>query len=276
MRRARSLVLDGVIALVEQSLLRQMPGADDEPRYQMFETVREFGLEQLAAAGEADEARQRHADYFLSIAENLQHGIRMTEDLTGLAPERDNVRLALTWFDEHGDADALLRLSVLLYGIWLAPGLYREGLQWIDRALNRSSTVASAPRVRALAAAGHLALFQWDYARAATYIAEGLALARELGDPLLVGGALHIAGLLVVPARRVWSGRSAARRGAVACCADWATVCRMRVETRASRSSSSGIPPWLRSSSTGRRGGIEEALAALSGGVGFSGGRSMR
>jgi tetratricopeptide (TPR) repeat protein len=189
-------VLDGVIALVEQSLLRQMPGVGDEPRYQMFETVREFGLEQLAAAGEANDARQRHADHFLNIAANLQHGIRMTEDLTRLSPERDNVRLALTWFDEHGDADALMRLSMLLYGVWFAPGLQREGWQWIDRALNRSSTAASAPRVLALAAAGNLALFQWDYARAATYITEGLALSRALGDPLLVGGALHMAGLL--------------------------------------------------------------------------------
>jgi predicted ATPase/transcriptional regulator with XRE-family HTH domain len=189
-------VLDGVIALVEQSLLRQVPGAGEEPRYQMFETVREFGLEQLTAAGEADEARQRHADHFLNIAANLQHGIRMTENLTRLSPERDNVLLALAWFDERGDAEALLRLSVLLYGVWFAPGLQREGLRWIDQALSLSTSVASAPRVLALAAAGNLALFQWDYARAATYITEGLALSRALGDPQLVGGALHMAGLL--------------------------------------------------------------------------------
>ena len=79
---------------------------------------------------------------------------------------------------------------------WFAPGLQREGLAVDRRALNRSSTAASAPRVLALAAAGNLALFQWDYARAATYITEGLALSRTLGDPLLVGGALHMAGLL--------------------------------------------------------------------------------
>jgi hypothetical protein len=58
-------ILDGLVTLMEQSLLRQMPGVGDEPRYLMLETVREFGLEQLAASGEDDEARQRHAGYFL-------------------------------------------------------------------------------------------------------------------------------------------------------------------------------------------------------------------
>jgi tetratricopeptide (TPR) repeat protein len=189
-------VLDGVVALVEQSLLRQIPGADDEPRYQPLETVREFGLEQLASAGEAVKTRQRHADYFLHIAENLQHGFRMMESQIGLASEQENVRLALTWFDEHGDTDALLRLSVLLNGIWLAPGMYREGLQWVERALSLSSSKASMPRIQALTAAGHLAAFQGDYVRAATFLTERLALARELGDPFLVGGALSFAGHL--------------------------------------------------------------------------------
>ena len=128
----RSPVLDGVVALVEQSLLRQMPGSDDEPRYQMLETVREFGLERLGAAGEEDEARERHARHFLTLAERRVHGIQLfmdLESLTRVAPEQDNVRLALTWFDDHGEIDALLELSSLLYGLWLAHGLYREGLQ---------------------------------------------------------------------------------------------------------------------------------------------------
>ena len=43
------------MALVEQSLVRQMPGTDDEPRYHMLETVREFGLERLAASGDEGE-----------------------------------------------------------------------------------------------------------------------------------------------------------------------------------------------------------------------------
>jgi non-specific serine/threonine protein kinase len=87
-------------------------------------------------------------------------------------------------------------LSVLLDGIWLAPGMYHEGFQWVERALSLSSSKASTPRIQALTAAGHLAAFQGDYARAATFLAERLALARELGDPFLIGGALGFAGHL--------------------------------------------------------------------------------
>jgi predicted ATPase/DNA-binding XRE family transcriptional regulator len=189
-------VLDSVIALVEQSLLRQIPGAGDEPRYQMFETVREFGLEQLAAAGEADETRQRHADHYLSISETFKYGLVMESVTASLAAERDNVLLALKWFDDHGDADALLQLSFLPYWPWLASGAYREGLQWIERALELAGNVPSTPRVNALVAASAMAIFQGDYARAAAYVAQNLTLTRTLGDPFLVGRALHLSGLL--------------------------------------------------------------------------------
>ena len=89
----------------------QMPGLDDEPRYQMLETVREFGLERLEAAGEEDEVRERHARHFLTLAERRVRGMQLFMDLesiTRVAPEQDNVRLALAWFDDHDEIDALL------------------------------------------------------------------------------------------------------------------------------------------------------------------------
>jgi predicted ATPase/class 3 adenylate cyclase len=192
-------VLDGIVALIEQSLLRPMPVPDDEPRYQMLETVREFGLERLAAAGEEDRVRQRHARHFLVLAERPDRGTQLFPDLesiTRVASEQDNVRLALAWVDDQGEIDGLLGLSSLLYDLCFAHGLYREGLRWLDRALTRSSHAASAGRVRALLAAGMLAVFQGDYTRATTFSGEGLVLARELGDPLRVAQALTIAGFL--------------------------------------------------------------------------------
>jgi tetratricopeptide (TPR) repeat protein len=192
-------VLDGLVALVEQSLVRQMSGNDDEPRYHMLETVREFGVEQLTSSGEADEARQRHAEHYLGLSADLAQGrsILMDQDsLTRVAAEHDNVRLALTWFDEHGEIDALLQLSSLLYGLWVGRGLYREGLQWVDRALEQSSYEASAALVRALNGAGILAIFQGDNARGETSLAKAEALARELGDPSLIGETLAYSAFL--------------------------------------------------------------------------------
>ena len=44
-------------------------GRTAQPRYVMLETVREYGLEQLEASGEADEGFQRHVDWCLGLAE---------------------------------------------------------------------------------------------------------------------------------------------------------------------------------------------------------------
>ena len=195
----RLAVLDGVAALVEQSLVRQMPGGNDEPRYRMLETVREFAMERLASSGEADDARQRHAEHFLRLSANLAQGRTILMDhasLTGVVADHDNVRLALAWFDEHGEIDALLQLSSLLYGLWFGRGLYREGLQWVERALERSSHGASPALVRALDGAGLLAILQGDNARGEQSLAKAEALARELDNPALIGETLAYSAFL--------------------------------------------------------------------------------
>jgi predicted ATPase/transcriptional regulator with XRE-family HTH domain len=195
----RLAVLDGLVALVEQSLVRQMPGAGAEPRYQMLETVREFGLERLVSSGDADDARQRHAEHFLRVSDDLMQASTILMDhasLMRVVAEHDNVRLALVWYDQHGEIDALLQLSSLLYGLWFSRGLYREGVQWVDRALERSQRVPSSTLIRALDGAGTLAIFQGDYVRATSFIEEGLALAQVLGDPSLMSEALTYAAFL--------------------------------------------------------------------------------
>ena len=187
-------VFDGIVALVEQSLLRQTPGLDDEPRYLMLETVREFGLERLALAGEVDDARQRHADHFLSLADSRAVGIRFRENLdnvTRFAPERDNVRLALAWFDEHGETrrppPPECRGVWPLAGVWVSIGRVSSGSNGHSRG---PATTGPRRAFRRSTRPRWLAMFQGDYERAAAFTHEALALARELGDPLLVGVSL--------------------------------------------------------------------------------------
>ena len=108
--------------------------------------------------GKKTTVRERHARHFLTLAERRVRGTQLFPDLesiTRVASEQDNVRLALTWFDEHDEIDALLTLSSLLYDLWLAHGLYREGLRWLERALERSSHTASAGRVRGACGGGN-------------------------------------------------------------------------------------------------------------------------
>src|SRR5215212_8864955 len=58
-------VFGGIASLIDKSLLRQEEGVAGEPRFRMLETVREYGLERLEAAGdEAEPIRRGQAAYF--------------------------------------------------------------------------------------------------------------------------------------------------------------------------------------------------------------------
>jgi predicted ATPase/DNA-binding CsgD family transcriptional regulator len=190
-------VLDGIASLTDKSLLRQDAGPDEHPRYHMLETVREFGLEQLALAGEEDETTAHHARYFVQLSASQGQDIQIQWSLDALqrvAADRDNVRQALAWCDAHEEFDALLQLCTLIFVAWTSPS--PEGSPWVERALERSRHIVSPARVRALNGAGVLAMFQGDYVRAADYIAEELTLAQVLNDTYLTGEALINAGML--------------------------------------------------------------------------------
>jgi predicted ATPase/class 3 adenylate cyclase len=195
-------VFDGIAALIEQSLLRQAAGSDHVPTYVMLEIVREFGLEMLAAVGETEGSRERHARYFLGPDDDpapfsrLFDAFDAPESLALLTAERDNVRLALNWLDEQGKMDGLFSRTALLYRLWFAPGLFGEGQYWIERALERTSDPAPLVHFRALDAALSLALQRGDYDGADVFMAEYLAIARALGDSYLIGEALTSAGHL--------------------------------------------------------------------------------
>jgi predicted ATPase len=192
-------VFDGIASLIEQSLLRQVPESGNQPRYSMLELVREFGPEMLAAANETEASRERHARYFLGpgdVAAPFAQVYKAPESSALLAAERDNVRLALIWLDERDKMDELLSRTILLTRLWFAPGLYGEGLHWIARALDRSSQDASVVRFQALVMAMWLAMQGGDHPRAAVFMTESLAIARRLGDPVLIGEALTNAGYL--------------------------------------------------------------------------------
>jgi predicted ATPase/DNA-binding CsgD family transcriptional regulator len=175
-------VLDGIASLVETALLRAEASVANEPRYLMLETVREFGLEQLAAGGEHDAVRQQHAAWCLALAHRAEPellGSRQRRWSEILEQEHANLRAAHAWWVAQGDAESALRLAGNLWVFWFLRGHLREGYEWLIQALEIESEAPPADRVRALWGAGMLAWARGEFSRAETLGRQARALAEE-------------------------------------------------------------------------------------------------
>jgi ATP/maltotriose-dependent transcriptional regulator MalT len=185
-------VAETVGSLLTQSLIRREGDAAEEPRYGMLETVREFALEQLAASGEEAIVRDRHAAWYLALAERCASTKREPEQtwwLDRLEGELPNLRAALAWLDETADADAMLRLAGALGRLWHYRSHRTEGRAWLERALARSSQTPTVARAIALQRLGKLEAFLGG-ARATDLARESLALWRDLGEAPGIADAL--------------------------------------------------------------------------------------
>jgi predicted ATPase/DNA-binding CsgD family transcriptional regulator len=177
-------VLDGVRGLVEQSLLIQSEAPPGEPRYSMLETIREFGLEQLAASREESATRSAHAAHYLALAEQAEPHLIVSGSaawVERLALERDNLHTAVSWALRTGNAAAVLRLAGTILSFAYARGEPREGQEWLEAALADGHAVPPETRVDALFTASALAQVRGDFSRSTALSEQGLALARVHG-----------------------------------------------------------------------------------------------
>lgn len=177
---------EGIASLVEASLLRREPGPGPDPRFTMLETVREFGLERLAAAGEFDEAHRRHADRFLALAEHREPTSFFYVPVSGLdrlAADHDNLGAAFDWLYRRGAIEACLRLAAACAPYWFARGHLREGAMRLHAALALAGSTPSAARGCALNAAANLAIVMGEFRASAAFSREALAVWNAVGDP---------------------------------------------------------------------------------------------
>jgi len=210
-------VLDGLASLINNNLARVQVGGegDGEQRVGMLETMREYGLERLEAAGEAMAARGRHAAYYLTLAEAAEPELTGTEQerwLGRLEIEHDNLRAALRWERDGGEPEVGLRLAAALWRFWLIHGHLGEGRGWLEGLLatmedadGHGGAVAgdasgtkrerSALRAKALRGAGGLATEQGDFRQARTLYESALAAYRTLEDTEGVAAALNNLGV---------------------------------------------------------------------------------
>jgi len=190
-------------ALADRSLIMVEERSDQaEPRYRMLETVREFAGERLTEAEEGDLIRARHRDHYLGLAEAagpLLLGPDEDRWRTRLTLEMENLRTALAWSRDRGEAEPLARMVTALMWFWGRPGRIRELQMWLEAAADRAEDLSPVLRARVRLAQCVPAILMpgaGTMGQVPALANEALALARASGAKQEQGFALLILGML--------------------------------------------------------------------------------
>lgn len=196
--------LDRLRFLIDNSLVTAST-RDSEARYRMLDTIREFAEEQLLLAGETDSVHQRHAEFYVRLAQRAEPELLGTQQIQWyqrLELEQENLRKALRWLLERAQAEDALKLAGSIWLFWRWHGDFAEGRHWLEDGLGEGADVRAEVRAKALWGVGWLAYHQGDYAHAGARSAEHLELARTLNDPLSLRNALTGVGMALLAQRR--------------------------------------------------------------------------
>ena len=190
--------LNGLSHLVQASLVvANDHGA--EPRFRLLDTLRAYALEQLAVSGELAEARGRHAEHFLALAETAEPQLTGPDQQTWLGRlrgERDNLREAVRWLVDDVGGEAGLRITSALWRFWESMGNTTEGQRWLEAALERGQDASPAARARALVRACSLARQRGQFDRAVELGEASRALREQIGDRRGMASSIQNVGLV--------------------------------------------------------------------------------
>jgi DNA-binding NarL/FixJ family response regulator len=196
-------VLGLVAALVDASLLQRAEGDDGEVRFRLLETVHQFAIQRLVAAGEADTVFLRLASWYrdrVVQAEPAMQGSEQPRWFAFFAAEHDNLRAAIAWALEREQTELALRLVAgPLWFFWSMRGWVRDERQWLERALSLAARPEARVNplllARALVSDGLYFFQTGDYERARDRFTTALAQFRALGDPGRAGVAAVLGNL---------------------------------------------------------------------------------
>jgi predicted ATPase len=181
-------ILDGLASLVNKSLARRIEPPDranSDPRFIMLGTIREYGLERLETAGEAEATRRALAAYCVVLAEeegDSSDGSAQVRWMDQCEADHGNIRAALQYLTDRQHVEWGLRLASGLLPYWQSRGLL-EGRQWLTPLLRLAGdSVPAELRARATFALGTLVHSMGDPGAVAIHRDQVLPIYRELGD----------------------------------------------------------------------------------------------
>jgi predicted ATPase/DNA-binding SARP family transcriptional activator len=186
-------VLEGLVRLVDRSLVVAVGG--DPAQFRMLETLRAYGAERLAEAGETELLAGRHTAWFVDLAEEAATHYTRRRGIRQLEADYDNLRAAMDRAMAGGDHQTALRFGGALGWYWLEHHT-DEGRQRLAGALvlaeGQPPTVHLA---RALLSSAVVELQRFaTLPQSAAAARRSLELFERFGDPVGVAAAkIHLA-----------------------------------------------------------------------------------
>jgi predicted ATPase/class 3 adenylate cyclase len=142
-------VVEGLVSLVDKSLIRMSEDSAGEPRLRMLETIREYAADRLKVDQDLHDAVCRaHANYYADFAERqsgLMMGSEREEAMEEMSADVENLQIAWHYWVDEGNLE---QLHKMVNGLWLlydGRGWYQATIELTKDLLNILSTTASSP-----------------------------------------------------------------------------------------------------------------------------------
>jgi len=198
-------LVDGLMALADQSLLKVEEGADGEPRFRLLDTIREYAAERLVERGETLAIQDRHRDWYLALGERAAADVAGSDQrrwLDRLELEHDDIRAVLDRAMERPEPATAIRLGFAMWRFWQKRGHLAEARRRFT-AMEAAAWSRDDPRLRArlVEALGGICWWQGDIAEMTEHYREALETWQSLGDEAEIANAFYNASFtFAVPA----------------------------------------------------------------------------
>ena len=190
--------LEGLSSLVDKNLVQNLGLPNEEPRFGMLETIREYARERLTARGEEAATRRAHAAYCLVIAEEGNPELSAEERdlwLNQCEVEIDNFRSALDWLLETRDLEWSLRLGMALFRFWDMREHLAEGRARLESILALAGDGHSNQRAKLCIFLGALSTAQGDFQADQKFLSDSLRLYEQVEDSWGIAASLNALGV---------------------------------------------------------------------------------
>ena len=192
-------ITDILGSLIDNSLVQPLVSGC-EPQFRLLETIREYALERLRGGADWQDAHDRHAAYFLALAEPAEAELQDPGQLAWLdrlETAHDNLGAALSWLMEQDEIEPIVVLSDATWRYWWLRGHADELAHYGEDLVVKSESLPPHQRALALSMTGFMLIATGDLATAQAVLERSLSLFREAGDKLNLARASGAVGHLL-------------------------------------------------------------------------------